>query len=353
MPKCGQLMRSAKLVALLGFCAALGGCKSGPAYVPPPNSLPREYSKTTMPPYVLEPPDVVVVEGIDLIPKPPYKIRPLEGLTIRLLNEDVLKRFMVDDTFTVDLDGTVNLGEFYGRVRVAGLSLEAATDAITKQIAKILPDPQVYLALATPRTAPPVSGDYLIGQDGTVNLGPYGNVLIAGLALKEAKEAIELHLSQFLLEPEVSISVSGYNSKFYYVIFEAGGSTGLSMSKNPIVGNETVLDALINSGGLPGNASTRHLYIARPSADYRGCDQIIPVDINAITRRARTETNYQLLPGDRLYVRAQPLDQFNNRVSRMSGFVEQFLGRTIFYISTLQFLQGAGGNPFFFGGFFR
>jgi protein involved in polysaccharide export with SLBB domain len=317
-----------------------------------PNSLPREFNKTTMPPYVLEPPDVVVIEGIDLIPKPPYKIRPLEGLTIRLIG-DVLERLKIDDTFTVDLDGTVNLGDFYGRVQVAGLSLEAATDEITKVVSKVIDDPRVYVALATPRTAPPVSGDYLIGQDGTVNLGPYGNVMVAGLSLKDAKEAIELHLSQFLLDPEVAIQVAGFNSKFYYVIYEAGGGTGLSMSKNPIVGNETVLDALINSGGIPGNASTRSIFIARPAADFRGCDQILPVDINAITRRARTETNYQLLPNDRLYVRAQPLDAFNNRISRLSGVAEGMLGRTLLYVSTIQFLQGAGGNPFFFGGFFR
>jgi hypothetical protein len=52
-------------------------------------------------------------------------------------------------------------------------------------------------------------------------------------------------------------------------------------------------------------------------------------------------------------VRAQPLDAFNTRVSRFSSVVEAMLGRAIFYSSTLQFLQGTGGNPFFFGGFFR
>jgi protein involved in polysaccharide export with SLBB domain len=318
------------------------------------NSLPREFNKSTMPPYVIEPPDVLVIQGITLIPKPPYKIRPLEGLTIRMIGDDILERLRIDGVFTVDLDGTVDLGGFYGRVQVVGLTIDEATDTITKQVSNVIDDPKIYVALASPRTAPEVSGEYLVGQDGTVNLGPYGTVYVAGLNLQEAKEAVELHLSQFVVDPEVSMNVSGYNSKFYYVIYEAGGSTGLSMSKNPIVGNETVLDALINSGGLPGNASTRNIYIARPSADFKGCDQIIPVDINAITRRGRVETNYQLLPNDRLVVRAQPFDAFNNRVSRISALAEGMLGRSILYVSTLQFLQGAGGNPFFFGGgFFR
>jgi protein involved in polysaccharide export with SLBB domain len=317
-----------------------------------PDSLPREYRKTTMPPYVLEPPDVVIIEGISLIPKPPYKIRPLEGLTIRLITE-VVPRLEIDGNFTVELDGTVNLGEFYGRVQVVGLTIEEATEELTKQVGKVIEDPKLYVALASPRVAPQISGEHLIGQDGTVNLGPYGAVMVAGLTLKETKEAIELHLSQFLLDPEVSINIAGYNSKFYYVIYEAGGGSGLSIQKSPITGNETVLDAIINAGGLPGNALSRGIYIARPAADYRGCDLIIPVDIYAITKRARVETNYQLLPGDRVFVRAQPLDAFNTRVSRFSSVVEAMLGRAIFYSSTLQFLQGTGGNPFFFGGFFR
>src|SRR5262245_19783272 len=114
----GCQMRYCKFVALIGLCTALVGCHSGPYRYPMPNPLPRENNKSTMPTYILEPPDVLVIEGIDLIPKPPYKIRPLEGLTIRLIGEDVLPRLKIDDTFTVDLDGTVNLGEFYGRVQV-------------------------------------------------------------------------------------------------------------------------------------------------------------------------------------------------------------------------------------------
>jgi protein involved in polysaccharide export with SLBB domain len=330
------------------------GCQTGPRpMVAMPNPLPREFNKTTMPPYVIEPPDVVTIEGISLVPKPPYRIRPLEALTIRLVNEEVvLPRLKVDGTFTVELDGTVNLGEFYGRVQVAGLTIEEATEAIVKTIAKIVEKPRVYVNLATPRTAPQITGEHLVGQDGTVDLGPYGAVMIAGLTVKEAKEAIELHLSQFLLNPEVSLSVSGYNSKFYYVFYEGGGGTGMSMIRQPIVGSETVLDALINSGGLPANASSKHIYIARPAPD-KSCDQIIPVDINAITRRARTETNYQLLPNDRVFVRAQPLDAFNNRLAKTSGTVEGVFGRILLYVSTVQFLQGNSGNPFFFGGFFR
>jgi protein involved in polysaccharide export with SLBB domain len=318
-----------------------------------PNPLPREFEQTTMPPYVLEPPDVVAIEGISLVPKPPYKIRPLEQLTIRIIS-DVLPRLQLqEEPFTVELDGTVFLKNIYGRVMVANLTIEEATEAIEKQIGKVLEDPKVFVALASQRTAPQITGERLIGQDGTIDLGPYGAVMVAGLTLKEAKEAIELHLSQFVIEPEISLRIAGYNSKFYYVFFEGPSGGGLSMLKNPITGNENVLDALINAGGLPPTASMRKIYIARPSPLGRECDQILPVDLVAITKRGRPETNYQLLPHDRVYVRAQPIDAFNGRVGKASGVIEGFLGRILLYVSTVQFLQGGGVNPFFFGGFVR
>src|SRR5207302_5656040 len=44
---------------------------------PPVLPLPRELAPTVHPMYVIEPPDVLNIEAVRLIPKPPYKIEPL------------------------------------------------------------------------------------------------------------------------------------------------------------------------------------------------------------------------------------------------------------------------------------
>src|SRR5438270_577635 len=77
--------------------------------------------------------------------------------------------------------------------------------------------------LAEYRGQQQVRGEHLVRPDGTVGLGTYGEVHLAGFTLLEAKAAIEAHLSQFIQKPEISLDVAGYNSKVYFVVFDQGG----------------------------------------------------------------------------------------------------------------------------------
>ena len=56
------------------------------------------------------------------------------------------------------------------------------------------------------------AGQFLVGPDGTVTLGTYGNVRVVGMTLPQAKAAIEAYLSQYLEKPEISINVFAFNS---------------------------------------------------------------------------------------------------------------------------------------------
>ena len=47
-------------------------------------------------------------------------------------------------------------------------------------------------------------------MDGTIGLGVYGSVYVTGMTLEQARLAIEMHLSQSLLEPEISLDVYAY-----------------------------------------------------------------------------------------------------------------------------------------------
>jgi protein involved in polysaccharide export with SLBB domain len=210
--------------------------------------------------------------------------------------------------------------------------------------------PQVSINLTTTREIPQIRGDHLVQQDGTVNLGPYGAVFVAGLTVKEAKEAIEMHLAQYLQTPEISVVVTGFNSKVFYLIQDGAGN-GRTVVRLPLTGTETVLDVLALTGGLPAQGSKK-IWIARPAPDDMHCDQILPVDVDAITRRALTATNYQMLPGDRLYVKAQALVTFQNTIQKLFTPLEQLSGTALLGLSAGQAIRNPGS--FFgtgFGGF--
>src|SRR5207302_6629752 len=105
---------------------------------------PIEKAKTMLPACVIEPPDVLLIDGIRLIPRPPYRIEPLDVLLIAVPN--ALPDAPVGGPYTVTPEGTVSLGFGYGSFHVAGLTLEQAATTIKTGLR--LNNPQVSVALA-------------------------------------------------------------------------------------------------------------------------------------------------------------------------------------------------------------
>src|SRR5262249_13608344 len=78
--------------------------------------IPREFDKVSMPDYVLEPPDLVIVEVLEALPG-----RPISGERL------------------VRPDGKISLG-FYGDVYVAGLTIPEVKEKIILHLRKYLTD---------------------------------------------------------------------------------------------------------------------------------------------------------------------------------------------------------------------
>jgi polysaccharide export outer membrane protein len=330
---------------------ALAGCQAVNFYdktldepVPAAVEPPREKAMRSLPEYRIEPPDVLQIELLKLVPRPPYRIESYDVLTIGVLNT-----FMdqpIQGYYLVEAEGTVNLGPAYGTVRIAGMTVEEAQLAIKTKLMNILNAPEVSVQLARASGMQPVTGPYLVGQDGTVNLRQYGTVYVAGKTLTEAKLTLEQHLRPYVDSPEVSVDIAAYNSKVYYIITEGGGQ-GDNVVRLPVTGNETVLDAISQIQGL-SQLSSKRIWIARPSPAGFGCEQILPVDWDAVTRGGMTATNYQLMPGDRVFIAADPMIALTTTVSKMIGPFERLLGFSSLSFSTVRSAQLLGFRQNYF-----
>ena len=133
-----------------------------------------------------------------------------------------------------------------------------------------------------------------------------------------------------------------YNSKVYYVITQGAG-LGDNVRRLPITGNETVLDAISQVNGL-SQVSSKKIWIARPAPHNFGCQQILPIEWDAITQGAQTATNYQLLPGDRLYVAEDELMTFTNVMAKVTAPIERIAGIIALGNSTIRGFQTMGRN---------
>src|SRR5260221_6812923 len=219
-----KLARPAPRLACLvtALCLMGIGCQTMRAPAPlAPANVPHENDKVTLPPYVVEPPDILVIQVV---------------------------RWPVD----------------------------TQTGAILKKQDPIRLQPQ------------PIEGTHLIRPDGTISLGVYGSVQVAGLTLDQVRENITGFLAYWFGDkPEaflVIVDVAAYNSKSYYVITDGAGY-GEQVYPFPVVGSETVLDAMSHIQRLPAVASRRHIWVARrgPIAAPSGHPaSIMPCDWNTI-----------------------------------------------------------------------
>jgi protein involved in polysaccharide export with SLBB domain len=178
------------------------------------------------------------------------------------------------------------------------------------------------------------TGQYLVGPDGTINMRQYGEIQVMGMTVAELKAVLEKHLSKYMESPVVCVNVLGFNSKVFYVITDGAGY-GDNVRRIPITGNETVLDAVASVGGL-SQLSSKRMWISRPSPMNPKKGTILKIDYEAITRRGATETNYQIMPGDRFFIAGDGVVAFNNNLGKTTAPVERVMGMISLGASTIR-----------------
>lgn len=155
-----------------------------------------------------------------------------------------------------------------------------------------------------------IAADQKILTDGSVDLGEFGRVVVAGLTPEMAEALIEDTINIAIRnrprddkddadadDDPVRINVRVLDQVHrYYVLGEVN-----SPGSYPLDGNESVLDGILAAGGLTDEASPCQILLARPTQP-NSCRLTLPVCYREITQLGDTTTNYQLRPGDRIFV---------------------------------------------------
>jgi len=319
------------------FFAPVSPIPVTPAAASAASDVPIELHKVTLPPYVIEPPDILLIDVVRMVPKPPHYIQPFDVLAIQV--SGVSETEPIRNFYVVDEAGQIDLGPSYGSVQVADLSIEEARTAITNHLS-VQWNPTVSVSLASSAIAQSIAGEHLVGADGQVNLGVYGSVYVAGMTIDQARAAIEGHLSKDLQNPQVIVEVFAYNSKKYWIITEGAGF-GDNVTSRPIVGGDTVLDAISSINGI-SQFSSEKIYIARPAANGE-CEQILEVNWEDI-KHGLVATDYQLFPGDRVIIVEDPIVNLDNMIGRMTRPWERLFGTSVLGAQAVQRFETFGND---------
>jgi protein involved in polysaccharide export with SLBB domain len=142
-------------------------------------------------------------------------------------------------------------------------------------------------------------GDQPVMPDGTIDLGEFGRPVVAGKTVAQIEAEVRQLVTARVKDKEdanLSVRLVGRVSKVFYVLGEVNAPGAF-----PLAGRETVLDGIIAAGGVTRRASTRDVILSRPTHP-EGCRIVLPICYDNIVQLGDTSTNYQLQPGDRIFI---------------------------------------------------
>ncbi len=195
------------------------------------------------PEYVVEPPDLLLVEVLEALPG-----RPISGERL------------------VRPDGRISLG-FYGEIPVTGLTLAQIKERIVLHLRKFIADDILGVVETDPET-----GNIRRDADGS-------------LIVKDPRQT-----------DRVFVDVTGYNSQKYYILGEV-----VMPGRLPYTGGDTVLDLVQYAGGLLPTADKGRIRLIRTFPKGSPA-RVLPVNYEEIAMGTDSSTNYAILPNDRLVV---------------------------------------------------
>src|SRR5207248_9360518 len=103
-----------------------------------------------------------------------------------------------------------------------------------------------------------IKGEHLIRPDGTISLGMYGSVHVAGMTLGQVKCAVEIYLSQYLVDPQISVDVVGYNSRKIHIVQAAHSEESRPAAKAQPDARMTIDDVVrMSQKGISSNIIIR------------------------------------------------------------------------------------------------
>lgn len=133
-----------------------------------------------------------------------------------------------------------------------------------------------------------------VRPDGRITMSLIGDVLVEGKTPEEIDTILTRRLEEYLKGAEVTVTVTDFQSKQFYVIGEVAGP-----GRFPYTGRTSVVDAVLLAGSYSQRADAGRFILIRPSETD---PKVLDVDFDEFLRTGDAGLNLYLQPNDILYV---------------------------------------------------
>jgi polysaccharide biosynthesis/export protein len=150
------------------------------------------------------------------------------------------------------------------------------------------------LLTITVRPEPVITREVQVRPDGKISFDLIGEIDVYGKTVAEIRDDITTRIREFIVAPDVTVTLTASNSRRYYVFGEVG-----KPGAYPLEGEVRVIEAIAQAGGPNEYAALNSTRLSRPTA---GEPLIYGVKLYDIMQLGKGDTNYTLQPGDVVYV---------------------------------------------------
>ena len=242
---------------------------------------------------------------------------PQITVNVDFINQDRYESLSRD--VTVRANGAIRLPTFTEDVKVAGLTVGQACEAIQAEAAKTLrntPVASMNIMPAVNVQLNAMKGTLVVQPDGKLSAAGLEPIQAAGYGLSELKQALTQAckgLCYNAVEPLVTIAkMTG--SRFY-----VGGEVKIP-GVYPLDASPTALQALIMAQGLTKDSRMKSVMILRRNPN--GKPFVIKTDLKAAATKGFTDNDVPLRPFDVIYVPQK-------NIAKVNDFVDRYINRLL------------------------
>ncbi len=139
---------------------------------------------------------------------------------------------------------------------------------------------------------PEFSGSHMIRPDGKITLNFIGEIMALGFTPLELSDIIKGKLKKYIVDPDVSVSVTAINSKKFYIQGEIN-----KPGTYPLLIPTRILEALVNAGGFKDFSNPKRIVVMHVDGER---DKF---NYKEVMAGKRMEQNIFVRPGDIILVK--------------------------------------------------
>lgn len=154
--------------------------------------------------------------------------------------------------------------------------------------------------------------DVTVRPDGRISMPLVGDMDVLGLSLVEVKQALTERLSDFIRNPEISISVRSFGGRKFIILGEIK-SPGVYRYQQDV----SLIEGIALAGGFNANAKRARVLIIRGDIHRSPQVKIINANMENLLRRGMLSENLMILSNDIIFVTKDLMADYNDVITDM------------------------------------